>query len=416
MMVRNRMFRHINHHAKRAQSFYDGIGNTAVIYPVALLTSFALGLTNLGIVFFARDIFDATPVTIGWLAGTWAVAYAIGCILLRSVLGKFPARYLIITSSSLMFLCIFTIQFVSSLTFVFVLFAMYGLSMSLFWSPLMAWLSDGYEGASLGHRFSRYNIMWSFGSIASPYVCGWLTERSARYPLFLGSGIFLVGAIFVFGAAFILPSASSGRSLQDADDSIATEKTNESMLRFPAWVGLFATFFGFGVIFSIFPLTAQSELGLSESSVGLLLLVRALASAITFFIIGKVVFWHFKVAPIFIGQILATMCFISLCFFHTAVSTGLFFGLLGIFAAFSYSTSVFHGVTGSVHRVKRMSIHESTLAFGLISGSAVAGIVYNVSSMTHVYAMCAGVLLVGLVVQGVLYMLPPFVFSLRKTR
>jgi len=397
------MFQRISHHTKRARSFYDGIGNTAVIYPVAMLTSFALGMTNLGIVFFARDIFEATPVEIGWLAGTWAVAYAIGCILLRPVLGRFPARYLIITSSSLMFLCIFAIQFVSSLALGFVLFAMYGFSMSLFWPPLMAWLSDGHEGASLGHRFSLYNMMWSFGGTVGPYACGWLAEKSARYPLYLGCGIFLAAAVFVFCASFVLPTASAGNPPQDVDKSVDQKKTGESILRFPAWVGLFATFFGFGVMFSIFPLAATSELGLAESSVGLLLLVRALSSAITFFIIGKVVFWHFKALPIFIGQILSATCFVSLCFCHTAVSTGLFFGVFGIFAAFSYSTSVFHGVTGSAHRVNRMSIHESILALGLISGSAVAGIIYNVSSMTHVYAMCAGVILVGLVVQGVLY-------------
>ncbi len=397
------MFRHISHHAGRARSFYDGLGNTAVIYPVVLLVSFALGLTNLGIVFFARDIFEATAVEIGWLAGTWAVAYAIGCVLLRPVLGRFPAKYLIITSSSLMFLCILAIQLVASLVAVFVFFAIYGISMSLFWSPLMAWLSDGHEGASLGHRFSRYNIMWSFGSIASPYMCGWLAERSARYPLFLGCSIFLTASIFVLVATFIFPTASSCKPLQDADESLNSEKNGESVLRFPAWVGLFATFFGLGVIFSIFPLVAKSELGLSESSVGLLLLVRALFSALAFFVIGKLIFWHFRILPMIIGQILAVSCFVFLCFWNSTFSTGLFFALFGICAAFSYSTSVFHGVTGSADRVKRMSIHESTLAFGLISGSAVAGMVYNASSMTYVYALCAAVLLIGITVQGMLY-------------
>ena len=45
-------------------------GEQGVIYPAALMTSFALGLTNLGIIFFAREIFRATPAQVGWLAGT----------------------------------------------------------------------------------------------------------------------------------------------------------------------------------------------------------------------------------------------------------------------------------------------------------------------------------------------------------
>ncbi len=398
-----KLLHHIGRHAERIRTFYDGIGNIAVIYPVALLTSFALGLTNLGIVFFARDIFDANPVEIGWLAGTWSIAYAIGCILLRPVLVRFPARYLIIASSFMMFLSVLAIQFVASLAAVFVIFALYGVSMSMFWPPLMAWLSDGHEGSSLGHRFSRYNLMWSFGSIASPYMCGWLAESSARFPLFIGCGIFFASAVFVSGAALVLPKASADISLAEISPEIDEEKQAETLLRIPAWIGLFATFFGLGAIFSIFPLAARSELGIAESSVGLLLLCRALLSAISFYVIGKVVFWHFKIIPMIIAQIMAVVCFVSLYFCSNIFAIGTVFGLLGVFAAFSYATSVFHGVTGSANRVKRMSIHESTLAGGLLGGSVVAGMLYNASSMAHVYLLCAVVLLAGIVIQGIVY-------------
>jgi len=396
------MINKISRKAEVFRSFCDGIGATAVIYPAALFTSFALGLTNLGIVFFARDIFDASPVEIGWLAGTWAFAYTISCITLRPLFGHLPARYLIITSSSLMFACILAMQFVSSLGYVFLFFALYGVSMSMFWPPLMAWLSDGHEGKTLGNRFSRYNIMWSFGSILSPYMCGWLAERSARYPLFLGAGIFLITAAFVSGAAIVLPKASSSNSANTEASAKTGDKSVESTMRFAAWVGLFATFFGFGAILSIFPLAAKTELAIAESTVGLLFLVRALFSAVTFYFIGKTVFWHFRSLPMLGGQIIAVGCFILLCFFNTTFYTGLLFGVLGIFSAFSYSVSVFHGVTGSADRIKRMSIHESTLAFGLISGSAAGGMIYEISSMSHVYALSAAVLIAGLAVQVII--------------
>jgi MFS family permease len=396
------MINKISRKAEVFRSFCDGIGATAVIYPAALFTSFALGLTNLGIVFFARDIFNASPVEIGWLAGTWALAYTISCITLRPLFGHLPARYLIITSSSLMFACILAMQFVSSLVYVFLFFALYGVSMSMFWPPLMAWLSDGHEGKVLGSRFSRYNIMWSFGSILSPYMCGWMAERSARYPLFLGSGIFLITAAFVSGAAIVLPKASQSNSAAADSNTETGERSAESAMRFPAWVGLFATFFGFGAILSIFPLAAKTELSMTESTIGLLFLVRALLSAATFFFIGKTIFWHFRALPMLTGQIITLICFILLCFFNTTILTGLLFGILGVSSAFSYSVSVFHGVTGSADRVKRMSIHESTLAFGLISGSAAGGMLYEAHSMSHVYALCTAILFAGLIIQVVM--------------
>ena len=378
------MFHHISRHAETFRSFYDEIGKTAVIYPVALLTAFGLGLTNLGVVFFARDIFHASPAAIGWLAGTWAVAYTISCVSLRPVLERFRPSYLIIASSFLMFAFILAMQFVSSLPIAFVLLSLYGISMSMFWPPLMARLSDGHEGASLGHRFSRYNIMWSFGNTIGPFACGWLVS------------------VFVLGAAMVLPKATGSTSSSDLEKTDNTEEKKETMLRFPAWVGLFASFFGLGAMLAVFPLAAGSNLGIEESSVGLLFLFRALLSAITFFFIGKAVFWHFRAIPMLLGQILAAGCFALLCFCHNVVSIGVFFALLGTFAAFSYSVSVFHGVSGSVNRAKRMAIHESTLAFGIISGSAASGMLYEISSMAHVYMLCAAVILTGAIVQTTL--------------
>jgi len=392
------MLRNINKHTDNLKTFCDGIGATAVIYPAALLTSFALGLVNLGIVFFARDIFHASPAKIGWLAGTWALAYTICCVALRPLFSRVHARYLIITSASLMAFCTFAILLMPSLNFVFVLFALYGAAMSMFWPPLMAWLSDGQEGKDLGRRFSRYNIMWSFGSIFSPYVCGWLAEGSGRYPLIVGAVIFIVTAALISGATLVLPKPVTAA---DNTSAAAENKTTgkETMLRYPAWIGIFVTFFGFGAILSVFPLAAKTEFGISESSVGLLLLVRALFSAVTFFIIGKTVFWHFRAIPMITGQAIATVCFIILCFCSSPIIIALLFGIIGMVAAFSYSVSVFHGVSGSTNRIKRMTIHESTLSLGLICGSAAGGMLYNISSMAHVYAMSAALLAGGIMLQ-----------------
>jgi predicted MFS family arabinose efflux permease len=49
-----------------------------------------------------------------------------------------------------------------------------------------------------------------------------------------------------------------------------------------------------------------------------------------------------------------------------------------------------------------MTIHESTLSLGLICGSAAGGMLFNVSSMAHVYAMSASVLAAGIMVQWII--------------
>ena len=386
------------------RSYCRGIGATGVIYPAALFSSFALGVVSLGIVFFARDVFGATPVQIGWLAGIWSMAYTLSCMLLRPVFSHFVPRSMILTSAGLM--CLFTlgIQFASSLTVVSICLALSGVAMSMFWPPLMAWLSDGHEGKSLGRRFSNYNIMWSIGTVASPYICGWLAERSARYPIFLGSVVFGITAVYILGTVLVLPNSGNGISQTEGIVSGIEPSEHETPIRFPAWIGLFASFFGLGALLSIFPLAAKEELHIAESTVGLLFLVRALLGAIGFYIIGRSVFWHFRMVPMLGVQFLMVICFGLLSMFGVSPKViGGLFGMLAMLIAFSYSYSVFHGVSGCTDRVKRMAIHESVLSIGFISGSAAGGMLYEVSSMAHVYVMCALVLLVGIAAQYLVY-------------
>ena len=379
---------------------------TAVIYPAALMMSFALGLANLGIVFFAGELFHATPAQVGWLAGTWSLTYTLSCLLLRPFFGHLPARYLMIASSFLMGICILAMQFVSSIFYLFLFFALYGAFMSMFWPPLMAWLSDGHEGSSLTKRFARYNIMWSIGSITSPYVCGILAENSVRYPLIFGSLVFFITAAFCGGAALLLSKAKVTRTAAtDADTSAENNCTPETPLRYPSWLGLFTAFFGFGVILAVFPLAATGDFGLTKATVGLLFLVRALCGTAAFFIIGKTVFWHFRIIPMLLIQLCGAACFALLCFSRSAISIGLLFGLLGAVLSFSYSISVFHGVSGCANRIKRMAIHESTLSAGLICGSAAGGMLYEATSMPAVYAVCAAILAGGTLLQAAIYRL-----------
>lgn len=45
-----------------------GIGKSMLILPASLLFSIAIGMTPFSIIFYARDIFQASATLIGWLA------------------------------------------------------------------------------------------------------------------------------------------------------------------------------------------------------------------------------------------------------------------------------------------------------------------------------------------------------------
>lgn len=76
------------------------------------------------------------------------------------------------------------------LTLSFILISLYGFSVSLFFPPIAGWMSSGIEGASLSKAISRWNISWSTGTILSPYIAGFLSEKDIRYPVILSIGLF----------------------------------------------------------------------------------------------------------------------------------------------------------------------------------------------------------------------------------
>ncbi|MBT3381858.1 MAG: hypothetical protein HN742_04410 [Lentisphaerae bacterium] len=74
--------------------------------------------------------------------------------------------------------------------------------------------------------------------------------------------------------------------------------------------------------------------------------------------------------------------------------------LMAVFAAQSYSSSLFHGVSGSIRRASRMAIHESLLSAGLFVGSCLGGQIYESSGMVALYSFCAVALLACAVAQA----------------
>lgn len=392
--------RYISQRRQLIKSFYAGIGKTAVIFPSAFLTAVGLGLVALGIVFYMRDIFQASASQIGWLAALWSLGYIFGCLFMRPFFDRFLPRYMIITATFCM--CIFTllILYTGSLFWVYVLYSLHGFSTSLFWSPLMAWLSRKIEGRELGEAISKFNFSWSAGVIIGPFLAGWLSEKAVELPLYLGSLLFLLSSFIIIGAILVLPGIRRDKERELSIASPNREGGKETPLRYPAWVGLYTTYVVMGVILVIFPVSARNDLSISKTLIGLLLLARALFMTVGFVVLGKTTFWHFKSSPMLFGQACLAISLIFMVYSRSPLPLGLVLAFMGLIVALGYSNSLFHGVSGSSNRARRMAIHESLLSAGLVSGSSMGGILYERYAMPTVYWFCLGLVLAGIVIQA----------------
>jgi predicted MFS family arabinose efflux permease len=170
-------------------------------------------------------------------------------------------------------------------------------------------------------------------------------------------------------------------------------------LRFPAWIGLFVTFTVLGVIITVFPMFARDDLGLAKSTIGALLLGRALCTAVGYLLLGGITRWHFRPLPMTMGLVLLAVLVFGISRAASLPVVALSLALIGPLVSLGFSYSFFHGASGASRRATRMAIHEALLASGLIAGSAAGSQIYQLYSMTAVSAFCAVLIGAAIVAQ-----------------
>ena len=381
------------------RSFHHTIGKSALILPSAFLVAIALGCLSLGMVFFVRDVFSAGAALIGWFAAFWAICYFAGCMFLRPALRRVLPRYSLMIATGLSGLFNLGMLVWPSLVVSFILYGLLGLSMSLFWPPLMGWLSHGAEGRQLNKMMSRFNLAWSSGAIVSPLLAGYLSELRPDLPVLASTIVFFASFAFIAVLSIYLPRIRHDTYTDRKKRHDRDQEDRSTDLRFPAWVGVTASYITLGVMSAVFPLFAREQLGISESGVGTLFLVRSLFATLGFIILGRTAFWHFKPGQMIVGQVCYAVLWVGIA---RAGSFGLLMAVmlpLGLLMALVYNNSIFHGVSGSTQRAHRMAVHESILTAGSVLGSVIGGFLYQYHSMQTVFALCVVTLLAGGLVQ-----------------
>ncbi len=369
-----------------------------IIYFSAFVTALSEGIVTLGIIFYIKDVYNASAGTIGWIGSMWAFFYFVGCLTLKPLLKILPPHRSMTISGILMAFFLLLTYLVRNLTLLFIFYSMFGLSLSLFWPQAMGWMSAGAEGKLLGKKIGFYNLSWSSGLILSPLISGALSQASSSLPLIVSLILFLLNSTVIL--LLIKKTKYRGENLQAQGSQETSAGDRSTPLRYPAWIGLFSTYFTLGVIVNVFPIFARESLHISKTLIGTLLLIRSLSTTLIFIFLGKFKFWHFNPRVIILGQILLLTAVMGMIFTRNIVTTGILMLLFGIIFALNYNLSIFHGVSGSSHRAARMAIHEAILTLGIVSGSTAGGFILQDISMKSVYLVCSALAVTTLIVQA----------------
>jgi len=342
----------------------------------SFFSQLAIAMINLTLVYHLRYHYNLPSALIGLAAAMGPTSYLIACLVKGKLSSNLRPRHAIMLSLAGMSGSILLLLSVHHLAITFSCLFLYGMWMSFLWPHVEEWFSRGKEGEELSKAVNGFNVSWSLGVALSSYLAGLLIEQSTILAFLVSIGFFALVFIGIWTVSTLVPAI---RMVPSETTHIETSGLTDrsTPLRFYAWIGIVVLYSGMSIILTIFPLYAHEELLLRESRVGLLLLIRGVTSCVSFHLLGKFSFWHFRKSLIFLVQALfALLCFSALRF-SSLVFYGIFFFLFGVLFSFAYTQSIFHGSSGAIRRSTRMIIHEVLLTIGTILGSVGGGWFYQ---------------------------------------
>ena len=369
-----------------------------LLLSISFIGQASISMLNLALVFFVRYTLQASPSLVGIFASTASVTYCISLLGLKRFRSQIKPLHAVIGSTTVLAVIPVIIVLTRQLPLAFMLYGLYGVGMSVFWPPVMGWLSRGREQHDLGRRMGQFNVSWSIGMILGPYAAGLLSELAPRFALLSAAGLALVITLLTAYSALVLPDIRKvpSRSTLNAQGPQTDESTP---LRYLCWIGLFTGYFIFGITMNIFPMFAQERLGFPEGTIGFMLLIRGSATTASFFLLGRSAWWHHRSSAMIGVQTAALLVCLFGSLLQGRLDTVLFMVLFGICFAHIYSFAIFHGVSGSIDREHRMALHEAVLTAGVFGGSSLGGMLFDLLTFRYTMLLAAAVAAVGLLGQ-----------------
>lgn len=376
------------------------IVQTLILCLVAFFGNIAITTASLGLVYYFRGVYLLSASGVGVATQISTGTFFFGCMCLSPVVQRLRPRVCVSVSLLCQGLLLAAFAYTPYPVLGYLELAVYGLLQSLLWPAVEAWMTRGKEGAALTRVTNGYNFSWSLGAGLASFLAGVLAEASAQAPFVLSVSTFLLLALCVCGSSLLVPLMRDMKSETMADRQ-KTKVDHSTPLRFPSWAGVVLVYLANNTFLNIFPLYAMEQLGYSKAVTGLLLLARGLSACFCFMLISHSSFWQFRFWFIALMQgLLAILCAVA-GFIGSVPLFVLYFICFGVVYAFCYELSMFHGVSGSTHRAKRMAMHETLLTSGQIVGAVLGGILYQHVSFQAVMALYGCMTLVALAAEAI---------------
>ena len=381
------------------------LSKNRVLYLIAYISDFSLFLVIFTV---SRDLaeMNSSMLKLGIVGGGCAFGYAISSMIFGSLSDQFGRRRIIILGLMLALLnslgCLFLRP---DSQIYFLVYWGFSASMGLIYPPLIAWLNqeqDTHTESYLIQRvLIRFCFSWNIGLICGQLLGGFLFPFGRHCPLFVAIILIIVNiTLLVFSGKWLQLSQNNNDTEGVDIEGREVAKSYTTL----SWLSNLSGAFSMSMIIHLFPMLAVS-LDIPSQQHGSILACTRLVILLTYFIMYRTQFWHYRYSFTLVMQIAGIG---GLIFIIQANSVWtLVIGLAGValLTGYNYFSGLYYSSASRSDASRGFScgMHEATLGFGFAAGAIGGGFVGNLAGTRSPYLLGILIILLLMIVQIVIY-------------
>ncbi len=340
-----------------------------------------------------------SDLAVGAVGGLLLGVYVSVCVLIKTILDRFPVKRLVMSAQLLTIACNVAMGLSGSVGMLLLAIAVQGMVLGGFWPPLTSWLSTGHEGKSLNRRLGMFNLGWSTGGILGWFGGGWLFDQHMNLPFFITAGMTLLGLVITAGIRGRRTQASPSQEARPT----TTPHPRLEVYRRMARVALVSSYLAMGLRVPLASLIRQ--IGMDASVHGGIVAAGNLLMTLLFILLGRWAGWHYRMGLFWLAQAFGAVVTGAICLAHSAWSVGVLTALSSVTITVCYTSHLYYAMSGGRRRAGVMALHESLLAAGIVIGSFGGGALGGLIGIRWAFPVMGGLMLLGLAIELLLYLL-----------
>jgi len=368
--------------------------SAAALYVAALLFSLQIGVVMTAVPWRVMAL-GGSESAVGLAGGLQMGVYAVGCILLGPFADRIGPKRLVMLATAGITLTTAAMTQAESVKALLTLVGINAVLTSMFWPPVMGWVSTGHEQAGLNRRLGTFNLCWSSGLIVGNFLGGLLFGVRPWLPFAVGSTVMLTAFVSVASARKQRPQpvfgADSSQDLQGAEPL--------PLFRLMARIALFSGWIALGAMRYPFASFLKDDLAAGADVHGAIGAGISFALMTGFFLLGRTHRWHYNYGLFWLSQMLIVLMVALIFTCRTPWQAAGVSVAAALAMSVVYASNLYYGVSGGKRRAGSMAIHEILLATGFVTGSLGGGFVAEWLGPRRVFPLAAAAVLLGVAVQ-----------------